>query len=189
MSAVHDGHQASQRVQVATQICNSGSGAQESQSAKLRPVLTLSRSDNLLKKNAPVRMCWQHRDSFPHKREKNEWLGVTSSHSGFSRCLHSGRRLVLLTTSGTSTHTPTPHDIPNSWRRRDDGGRGVVTEPDRLVALQALGPELVQRVELSLSNIQQRQNTVRIPMIYYCVYHCSADCILSRQSQFPVTQF
>lgn len=134
----------------------------------------------LVKKNATVRMCWQRRDSFPHKREKNEWLGVTSSHSGFSRCLHSGRRLVLLATSGTSTRTPTPHDIPNSWRRRDDGGRGVVTEPDRLVALQALGPELVQRVELSLSNIQQRQNTVRIPTIYYCVYHCSVDCFPSQ---------
>lgn len=139
----------------------------------------------LVKKNATVRRCWPRRDSFPHKREKNEWLGVTSSHSGFSR-LHSGRRLVLLATSGTSTRTPTPHDIPNSWRRRDDGGRGVVTEPYRLVALQALGPELVQCVELSLSNIQQRHNTVRISTIYYRHYHCSVDCFPSRNSQFPV---
>lgn len=116
-------------------------------------------------------------------RKKTEWPGVTSSHSGFSPCLHSGRRLVLPAT--TSTSTPTPHDIPDSWRRRDDGGRGVVAEPDRLVALQALGPELFQRVELSLSNSQWRRNTVRIATIYCRHCRCSVDCFLSLNFTIP----
>lgn len=91
--------------------------------------------------------------------------------------------------------THTPHDIPDSRRRRDDGGRGVVAEPDGLVALQALGPELLQRVELSLSNGQWRRNTVRIATIYCRHRRCSVDCFLSlifHNSQFwsraPSTQ-
>lgn len=104
---------------------------------KLKTVLTLLQSDNLFNKKISKQggVGSECRDSFGHKREKPEWLDVTSSHSAFSCCLHSGRRPVPLVTSGTSTPSPTPHDIPKPWRRRDDGGRGVVTEPDRLVAL------------------------------------------------------
>lgn len=92
----------------------------------------------------------------------------------------------MLVTSVTSTSPPTPHDIPNSWRRRDDRGGGVMTEPDGLVALQALRPELVQQVELSLLNIQQRQNIVKIAIIaVHCFLlqsHISSSAVLNPKS-------
>lgn len=49
----------------------------------------------------------------------------------------------------------TPHHVPNSWRRGDHSGGGVVAKPDRLVALQTLSSERVQQVHLSLSHIQK----------------------------------
>lgn len=43
-----------------------------------------------------------------------------------------------------------PHEVPNSWKRRNNGGGGVVAKPDWLVAFQTLGSERIQQVHLSL---------------------------------------
>lgn len=88
---------------------------------------------------------------------------------------------VELVTSITPYVPLPPHDIPNSWRRRDHGGGGVVAEPDWLVALQTLSPELIQHVELSLSSIEGKKNSVRTaPFIIYIIYSIFWGRILLR---------
>ena len=71
-----------------------------------------------------------------------------------------------------------PHHLPETWRRRDDGGSGVVAKPDRLVAAQALGSKPVQQVHLSLSHARGKKAATAFN-------NTPTDTALPRQDSVP----
>lgn len=54
-----------------------------------------------------------------------------------------------------------PHQVPDAWRRGDDGGGGVVAKPDRLVTFETLSSERVQQVHLSLEQKKKKEKHLR----------------------------
>lgn len=81
-----------------------------------------------------------------------------------------------------------PHHVSYSWRRRDDGGGGVMAKPDRLVAFQTLSSERVQQVHLSLSDMIKKlhvyENWQLSRYFRYCYSETKTLCVYSFLSCF-----
>lgn len=82
-----------------------------------------------------------------------------------------------------------PHHVSYSWRRRDDGGGGVVAKPDRLVAFQTLSSERVQQVHLSLSDMTKKlhvyENRQLSRYFSYCYSETKTLCVYHFLSCLP----